>query len=105
MLALLLTTGCYSSADYADDASTAICAWYDRCELLDVLTYESVDACLVALSPPDTGFSCLDYDAAQAQDCVEALESASCDELVLPSACTTVCAEPVDTADTASPGE
>jgi len=105
VIALLLATGCYSQADYADDASTAICDWYDRCELLEVLTYDDVDTCLAALSPPDTGFSCLEYDSAQAKDCVEALESAGCEETARPSACDTVCQEPVDTADTAATAE
>ena len=98
----MFTTGCYPSADYADDVAAATCDWYSRCDLLAVQTYEDVDTCLADLSPPDTGFSCVDYDAEQAKDCIEALESAGCDALQVPESCTAVCAEPTDTADTSA---
>ncbi len=102
MLALLLTTGCYSQTDFADDVATATCDWYDRCDLLAVMTYDDVDTCLAALSPPDTGYSCLAYSNADAKTCVADLESAGCEDPV-PESCSLVCAEPVvDTGDSAT---
>lgn len=94
ILALLLSTGCYSQAEFADDQATATCDWYDRCELLAVLTYDDVDTCVTANGPTDTGYTCPAFDASEGQDCVAALESAGCDDLALPAACEAACAAP-----------
>ncbi len=96
MLALLLTTGCYSQADFADDRATAACDWYDRCDLLDVLTYDDVDSCVAGEGPADTGFSCVAFDAALGRDCVDEIESAGCEDPE-PASCDGVCAQPGDT--------
>ncbi len=96
VLTLLLTIGCYSQADFADDQATANCDWFDRCDLLAVMTYDDLETCLAAEGPTDTGFTCPDFEASQAQDCVEAIEASDCSDLTEPAACEGVCAVPAD---------
>jgi len=91
VIALMISTGCYSQADYAEERATATCDWYDRCDLLRVLTYDDLETCLDLEGPADTGLECPDFDAAEAQDCVEALELADCSDFAEPEACGAVC--------------
>ncbi len=96
--AAFLVSGCYTQEKYNEDLAQANCDWYDRCELLTTLGFESVDDCLseyAAWSDEDAE-ACEDYDANAAKDCVAGLEALGCGEdraENYPAACADVCAQ------------
>jgi hypothetical protein len=99
LIASLVLSGCYSEDDYQEDWTTVNCEWYDDCQLLDTLNYESVEDCV------DEGMrkyeqdqeegveTCPVYDSAAAKECIEGIEALACDERSsnFPQACDEVC--------------
>jgi hypothetical protein len=73
-LSWLLVGGCYSYEEYLIDQSDATCGWYERCDLLGTLGYDSYQECVdeaAAWNEADPE-ECVDYDGGAAKDCVRA---------------------------------
>jgi len=107
MTAILMSllVGCYTESEYARDLWTADCERRLECysdASLDALPYDDVDGCLEhnAASVEDTRVEttaqdCL-FDGQAAQDCVDEVATASCDEFLdgaFLETCAAVCAE------------
>jgi hypothetical protein len=96
-LLLLVTTGCYSPETFVEARINATCTWYQRCEILNVIGYETVADCVDeytadAEQSGDLGETCEPYDRGAAKDCVDDLNAAGCEEdFPYPGSCSEAC--------------
>jgi hypothetical protein len=85
--------------EFVDARTEALCARHERCGTLGENAWSSVEDCLAALDRSAVGREasgqdgCTDFDTEAAQDCLTAIDTASCDTSVDVSACDTVCAD------------
>lgn len=91
---MLATVGCgYSEDAFISDYSQAYCAKLEECEMLELMQFDSVDACVdafeAAADGDDSEDEC-DFQGDMGKACVEETESASCDSWDTPS-CAEVC--------------
>lgn len=81
LLALLTLLACYTQDEFIIDENTAICGWYERCDMLGTLGFDGADDCVAELDawdsedPPD----CPDYDGGAAKACVEGYATLTCE--------------------------
>ena len=92
----LLGTSCYTHGKYERQYNDAACARYDDCGWLEDMGWASVDDCLEAHEKLDDEQrdDCEGYRRKDAKACVEAMETATCDDLALgetPEACVLLC--------------
>ncbi len=85
-----------SEKTYAEDFATAWCPRQLECAdaaTLAALGYDTEDACVELLTSGAPDYDTCDFDAAAAQDCLDAVTTAACDAIVagVPAACTQVC--------------
>jgi hypothetical protein len=91
-LALCLSIGCYSMEQFQEDSATTRCALYEECGFLSALDVESYEACAELLR--SEAYACVEYDPGAAAECIEALETLSCDEYgggYFPMSCVDAC--------------
>lgn len=91
-LALSLFSGCggYAFEDYETDMSTAMCTQLQDCGYLELYA-QTYDECTASYI---TGVECETYADSSAEECVAAIEAASCEDLVAGvglSVCEAVC--------------
>ncbi len=100
MIALLLfaSTGCYSPETFVEARIHAVCTWYQRCDILEVIDYESIADCVEentadAEQSGDLGETCEPYDRSAAKQCVDELNAAGCEDMVsyYPASCSEAC--------------
>jgi hypothetical protein len=96
MLLLALLACGPSEKTYAEDFATAWCPRQLECAdaaTLDALGYDDEGACVALLTSGAPDYDACDFDARAAQDCLDAVAAASCEEIVagVPAACTQVC--------------
>jgi hypothetical protein len=101
LITLLVLAGCLAPRvqDFVDARTDALCARHERCGTLAENAWSTVEDCRSALDRSAVAREasgqdgCGDFDAAAAQDCLAAIEAASCDTSVDVSACDIVCAD------------
>lgn len=102
--ALLLPTlllGCYNPDRFLEERVQAECEWYNRCDILEIYG-ETLQDCVeehtaAAETAEKLGETCDDFDAGAAKDCVETLQTSTCDGFEeggvydYPQACSEAC--------------
>ena len=94
-LLALLATGCgYTAEEFQADYAEAHCAVYDQCALLGVSEiYTSLEDCVAQVEASVAVETC-EFDRETAQECVDALNTMSCDDLyddAWPGSCAAAC--------------
>lgn len=99
MKLLFALVACYSWDTYTEDVSSATCTFYERCDVLDVIGYASVDECVDEYVAWDAAEGeCEGFDKGAAKRCVRGWQELAC--TAEPSDyhgdCDVVCAEAED---------
>ena len=106
LLSSLIATGCsggVSEDEFGEEAAKVFCAKMFECldgKTLDFMGYDDEDACVedleTEMEPGGDDDDC-EYDAGAADDCLDAFEEMSCEDLkdpnAQPSECEDVCPE------------
>jgi hypothetical protein len=76
---------CYNEERFTSELAEATCDWWNRCDLLEVLAYDSVADCVSETESEaidgqvEEGF-CQNFDRVAAKACVAAIQDRNCDD-------------------------
>lgn len=102
LVTIIATAGCLNAENFQAEWISAECEWWQRCNILDGLGFESPADCVnegtaAAEESAELGESCQNYDRDAAIECLDGLEEAECGEDMLedyPEACLRACPAP-----------